>query len=165
MADTNNVVIVGRLTRDLGELRYGPNGSAIANISIACNRRKKVGERWEEEANYFDVTIYGKTAENLKQWLVKGKQICVTGSLQQQRWEKDGQNHSKVVIIADNIQLLGSNSSSSGGYSGTSAQQQYNSAPQSSGFEPSAMGANSVMNSTGFSSSGFSSKFDEDVPF
>jgi len=53
------------------------------------------------------VTCFGKTAENLSQYMTKGKQVGVDGSLHQDRWEKDGQNHSRVVINADNIQLLG----------------------------------------------------------
>ena len=73
MTDFNHVTLIGRLTRD-AELKYTPNGFAILNFSIAVNRRRKNGEQWVEEANFFDITLYGKSAENLKQYLIKGKQ-------------------------------------------------------------------------------------------
>ena len=123
--DLNHVVLVGRLTRDLGSdersFGYVGNGQARASVSIAVNRSRKNGEQWIEEANYFDVTIWGKTAENLKPYLTKGKQIAVDGYLKQDRWEEDGQKFSKVGIVADSVMLLGGRSDnggaqSSGGY-------------------------------------------------
>ena len=91
MTDINRVVLVGRLVRDLGndqrDFAYTPNGQARANISIAVNRSRKQGDQWVDEANFFDVTIWGKTAENLKPYLTKGKQIAVEGYLRQDRWE------------------------------------------------------------------------------
>jgi len=109
--DVNHVILIGRLTRDLGSdersFGYVGNGQARANISIAVNRSRKDGDEWKDEVSYFDVTIWGKTAENLKPYLTKGKQVCVEGSLKQDRWEKDGQKYSRVVINANNVQLLG----------------------------------------------------------
>lgn len=111
MTDLNHVVLIGRLTRDLGSdersFGYVGNGQARANVSIAVNRSKKNGDQWIDEVNYFDITIWGKTAENLKPYLTKGKQICVEGHLRQDRWEKDGQKMSKVTVVADQVQLLG----------------------------------------------------------
>lgn len=137
--DLNHVVVIGRLTRDLGtdekSFGYLPNGNARANISLAVNRSKKQGEQWIDEVSYFDITIFGKTAENLKSFLTKGKQICVEGHLHQDRWEKDGQKNSKIVIIADNVQLLGGkseNSSNNGPAEFTPAEN--NSAPQNNGM-------------------------------
>ena len=104
--DLNCVFIVGRLTRDM-EVKYTSGGMAIGKFSLAVNRKKKSGEQWVDEASFFDVTCFGKTAENLSQYMTKGKQVGVDGSLHQDRWEKDGQNMSRVVINADNIQLLG----------------------------------------------------------
>jgi single-strand DNA-binding protein len=104
--DLNCVFIVGRLTRDM-EVRYASGGMAIGKFSLAVNRKKKSGEQWIDEASFFDVTCFGKTAENLSQYMTKGKQVGVGGSLHQDRWEKDGHSHSRVVINADNIQLLG----------------------------------------------------------
>jgi len=112
MTDLNTVVLIGRLTRDLDSsdprsFGYVGNGMARANISIAVNRSRKNGDQWVDEVNYFDVTIWGKTAENLKSYLTKGKQICVEGYLKQDRWEKDGQKLSKVTVVANNVHLLG----------------------------------------------------------
>ena len=145
MTDTNKVFLIGRLTRDLGaderSFGYIGNGTARANVSIAVNRSKKNGDTWSDEVHYFDVTIWGKTAENLKPYLTKGKQICVEAHLQQERWEKDGQKHSRVAIVADNVQLLGGKSE--GGAAPQSAP-----APQNDGgYEPQ------------------SGDFPEDIPF
>jgi single-strand DNA-binding protein len=106
MADINHVVVVGRLTRD-AELKYTNTGTAICKVSVAVNRRRKVDEQWTEEANFFDVTIWGKMGEAIAQYLVKGKQIGVEGELRQSKWEQDGQTRSKVEIVANNVQLLG----------------------------------------------------------
>ncbi len=111
MTDVNHVILIGRITRDLGtderSFGYTGNGQARANVSIAVNRSRKNGEEWIEEVSYFDVTIWGKTAENLKPYLNKGKQIAVDGYLKQDRWEKDGQKFSRVTVVANNVQLLG----------------------------------------------------------
>jgi len=106
MADMNKWIGIGRLTRD-AEMKYTSGGMAICKFSIAVNARVKQGESWADEASFFDVTVFGKTAEAINQYLVKGKQVAVDGRLKQDRWEKDGQTHSRVVINADNVQLLG----------------------------------------------------------
>ena len=117
MTDLNHVVLIGRLTQDLGSdersFGYVGNGQARAHVSIAVNRSKKSGDEWVETVSYFNITIWGKTAENLKPYLTKGKQICVEGHLQQDRWEKEGQKMSRISIIADNVQLLGGNKNGS----------------------------------------------------
>lgn len=107
--DINHVVLVGRLTRDVGgvDFAYTAGGVACANASIAVNRSRKQGEQWVDEVSYFDVTIWGKTAENLRPYLTKGKLIGVDGFLKQDRWEKDGQRFSKIRVVAENVQLLG----------------------------------------------------------
>lgn len=106
--DINHVTEIGRLTRD-AEVTYTPGRMAVAKFSIAINRRVKKGLEWVDEANYFDVSVFGKQAENLKQFLTKGKQVCVDGYLKQDRWQDQatGQNRSAVKIIANDIQLLG----------------------------------------------------------
>lgn len=114
MTDLNHVVLIGRLTQNLldNERNFGytNNGQARANVSIAVNRSRKNGDSWVDEVNYFNVTIWGKTAENLKNYLTKGKQICVEGHLKQDSWEKDGQKQSRISIVADSVQLLGGKS-------------------------------------------------------
>lgn len=111
MTDINHIVVIGRLTRDISERDFGytAGGTARLNLSIAVNRSEKRNGAWQDKANYFDVNVWGKTAENIKSYLHKGKQIAIDGYLDQQRWEKDGVKYSKVVIIADNLQLLGGN--------------------------------------------------------
>ena len=165
MTDLNHVVLIGRLTRDLGaderSFAYLPTGQARANISIAVNRSKKTGDTWGDEVNYFDVTIFGKTAENLKPYLLKGKQIAIDGYLKQDRWEKDGQKQERVTIVADNVQLLGGR----GDNSSSGSNQMTGGAPR---FQP----ANNAGQNGGFGG-GYSSEpygdtgsdFPEDIPF
>jgi single-strand DNA-binding protein len=117
MADINHVVLVGRLTRD-AELKYTANGQAVCKFSLAINRRRKNGDQWEDEANYFDVVLWGRQGEAINQYLLKGKTIGVEGELKQDRWQQDGQNRSKVEIVAGNVQLLGGGSSQGGAYQG-----------------------------------------------
>lgn len=158
MTDLNHVVLIGRLTQDLGSdersFGYVGNGQARANVSIAVNRSKKNGDQWVDEVNFFNVTIWGKTAENLKPYLTKGKQICVEGHLKQDRWEKDGQKQSRVSIVADSVQLLG------GRNDGSSASS--SSASQPSSFHP----VNQQPQSGGYDSFGDTGNdFPEDIPF
>jgi len=109
MTDINSVVLVGRITKDVGSdersFSYIGNGTAKAVVNIAVNRGVKKGDKWEDEASFFDVVIWGKTAENLKPRLTKGTQITVSGYLKQDRWEKDGQKQSRVQIIADMVEV------------------------------------------------------------
>ena len=113
--DLNHVVLIGRLTRDAELVNVGQ--TVKADLSIAVNRsRKQADGSWTEETSFFDFTLWGKTAEGLKPYLTKGKQIAVEGHLKQDRWEKDGQKFSKVSIVAENVQLLGGRSD--GGSSG-----------------------------------------------
>lgn len=126
MADINHVVLVGRLTRD-AELKYTTGGQAVCKFSIAVNRRRKSGDQWVDEANFFDIVLWGRSGESLNQYLVKGKLIGVEGELRQDRWEQDGQNRSKVEIVANNIHLLGGGGTGAGGggqYSGAPAYQE-----------------------------------------
>ena len=119
MADINHVVLVGRLTKD-AELKYIPSGQAVCKFSLAINRRRRVGEQWEDEPNFFEVVLWGRQGEALSPYLQKGKQVGVEGELHQDRWQQDGQNRSRVEIIASNIQLLGGGSpSGQGPVSGT----------------------------------------------
>jgi len=131
MADINHVVLVGRLTRD-AELKYTASGQAVCKFSVAINRRRKNGEQWEDEANYFDVVLWGRQGEALNQYLQKGKSVGVDGELRQDRWQQDGQNRSKVEIVANNIQLLGG-TPSGGGNSGPQGSGSHGSWPAKSG--------------------------------
>ena len=110
----NSLLIIGRLVRD-ADLRFTASGQAITSFSIAVNRSVKKGDEWSDEASFFDCVLWGKTGEAISQYLTKGKQIAVSGSLRQERWtDKEGANRSKVVINAETVQLLGSTSAQAG---------------------------------------------------
>ncbi len=165
MADLNHVMLIGRLTRD-AEFKYITNGQAICKFSVAVNRRKKSGDQWVDEVNFFDVVLWGRQAETLNQYLLKGKQLAVEGELRQDRWEQDGQNRSKVEIVANNIQLLGGNTgaatgSSHFGNSGTGSSYQGNFDGGQSANRGSAPSGGSGGAAGGVSDDGFS----DDIPF
>jgi single-strand DNA-binding protein len=102
MAD-NGITIVGNLTRD-PELRFTPNGAAVANFGVAVNNRKKVGDNWEDNPSFFDVNCWRELAENAAESLTKGTRVIVTGKLVQRSWEtNEGDKRSKVEIEADAI--------------------------------------------------------------
>jgi single-strand DNA-binding protein len=107
MNDLNNVVLTGRVTRDV-ELKYTTNGSAVANFSIAVNEGvKQPNGQWEDKGNFFDVSLWGKSAETLTRFLTKGKRITVQGRLRQQTWQdQEGRSRSKVIVNAQFVQLL-----------------------------------------------------------
>ena len=111
MTDLNDVILIGRITKDVGSdersFSFVGNGTAKAVVSLAVNRSVKKGDTWEDEVSFIDCTIWGRTAENLKDKLTKGKQVCVHGYLKQDRWEKDGQKQSRLNIVAESVQLLG----------------------------------------------------------
>jgi single-strand DNA-binding protein len=113
MSDVNHVVLIGRLTRD-AELKFTSGGMAVCRFSLAINRRRKNGDEWVDEANFFDVVLFGKSGESVSQYLTKGKQVAVEGELKQDRWEQDGQSRSKIEILANNVQLLGGGNSGGG---------------------------------------------------
>jgi single-strand DNA-binding protein len=125
--DLNKVFEIGNLTRDI-ELSFLQNGTPKGNVSIAVNRGKKSADgQWVEEASYFDVLIWGQPAQNLQQYLTKGKKIAVCGYLKQDRWQdqQTGQNRSRIYIVAEDVQLLGGqqNGQQSNGYSQQPVQQ------------------------------------------
>ena len=130
MVDINHVILIGRLTRD-AELKYTSGGQAVCKFSIAVNRRKKNGDNWEDEANFFDIVVWGRQGESLHPYLVKGKMVGVDGELRQDRWQQDGQNRSKVEIVANNLQLLG------GGVPGDRKNSQNSASPETANDTPS----------------------------
>ncbi|MCD6398229.1 MAG: single-stranded DNA-binding protein [Spirochaetaceae bacterium] len=135
--DINIVTLVGRLTRD-AELKYTNSGIAVCKFSLAVNRKKRSGDQWTDEVSYFDIVLWGKQGEAIQQYLGKGKQIAVSGELRQNRWEQDGQNRSKVEVIASNVQLLGgsggSNTGTSGNYNTNRNDTQTNGSNQNQSF-------------------------------
>ena len=106
MASFNRVILVGNLTRD-PELRYIPSGTAVSDIGLAVNDRVKRGDQWVDEATFVDITLWGRTAEIANEYLSKGSPVLIEGRLKLDRWEKDGQKHSKLKVIGERLQMLG----------------------------------------------------------
>ena len=161
--DINHVTLVGRLTRD-AEIRYSGSGFPITTLSLALTATRKKGDDWVEESHFFDCTVLGKQGEALKDYLLKGKQIAVDGKLRQERWEQDdGNKRSKVVVLVDNIQLLGSRTDSQqgGGYNSQQTQQQSNFGVRASEIPPPGSNPNGS-NSTDI---GEFREEDDDIPF
>ena len=144
-SDLNNIMLIGRLTKD-PESKYLPSGSAVVEFSIANNYY--MSNKNSTEVNYFDVVAFGKMAETVAKYLTKGKQVAISGTLRQDRWQDKDTNapRSKVRIIMQSMQMLGS---ASGGVGA-------NSPNMDATYTPSSMG-NSV------DIGGFSD--DDEVPF
>ncbi len=106
MASFNRVILVGNLTRD-PELRYIPSGTAVSEIGLAVNDRVKRGDQWVEETTFVDVTLWARTAEIANEYLSKGSSVLIEGRLKLDRWEKEGQKHSKLRVIGERLQMLG----------------------------------------------------------
>jgi len=114
MASFNRVILVGNLTRD-PELRYIPSGTAVSDIGLAVNDRVKRGDQWVDEATFVDITLWGRTAEIANEYLSKGAPVLIEGRLKLDRWEKDGQKHSKLKVIGERLQMLGGKEGGGGG--------------------------------------------------
>ncbi len=110
MASFNKVILVGNLTRD-PDLRYTPKGTAIAKIGVAVNRvwTSDAGER-KEEVTFVDVDVFGRTAENVGKYMRKGRPILIEGRLRLDQWDdkQTGQKKSKLGVVAETVQFLGS---------------------------------------------------------
>ncbi|MDH4127359.1 MAG: single-stranded DNA-binding protein [Spirochaetota bacterium] len=110
MSDINVVVITGRLTRD-AEIKYTPGGMAVGKLTLAVNKYDK--RKKKDMPSFFDVVLFGKLAESLASYLLKGSQITVSGELKMDRWnDKEGNTKSKISIIANTVQLLGKSNNS-----------------------------------------------------
>lgn len=108
MTDLNKVIISGNVVHDIGERDIQKVGeSTKLTITIATNKSVKSNGEWKNKASFFDVVLWGKLADNLKPYLVKGKGVAVVGILDQDRWEKDGQKKTKDYITAEELKLLG----------------------------------------------------------
>lgn len=97
----NKVILTGRWSKDV-ELRYTPNGTAVANSSIAI--QEGYGEN--KSTHFFDVVMWKKTAEAAAQYSGKGKRVAVEGRLQQRSWEKDGRKHYAIEVVAEHVEFL-----------------------------------------------------------
>lgn len=104
--DTNFVILIGRLTRDV-ELISTKNGGMIAKFSLASSRSERRGDSWQESVGYFDCQLWGKRAETIQKFTSKGSKICVQGNLKLESWTgADGKKNSKVIINVAEFQFL-----------------------------------------------------------
>ena len=98
----NSVIIMGRLTRD-PEMRHTQNGTAVASLTLACDRdfKPKSGEK---ETDFIDVVVWGKTAEFAANYFTKGRMVIVEGRLQVRGWQdKDGNKRKSTEVVADRM--------------------------------------------------------------
>lgn len=115
MASYNRVILVGNLTRDV-ELRYIPSGTAVSELGLAVNdRRKTANGEWVDETTFVDVTLWGRTAEVASEYLSKGSSVLIEGRLKLDTWEKDGKKNSKLRVICEKMQMLGGRGGGGGG--------------------------------------------------
>lgn len=102
----NSVSITGNLGKD-PELSRTASGTDILNFSVAVNeRRKGFSGEWEDYTNWIPVAVFGKRAESLSNLISKGMKVAVQGKLRYQTWEKDGYKHSKISVIADEVDIM-----------------------------------------------------------
>lgn len=100
----NKVLLAGNLTRD-PELRTTPNGVQVTEFGVATNRRVKRNERWEDEADFHNVVVFGKTAEFVNQYFKKGSSIFVEGRLHTRSWDGEKGKQYRTEIIAEQVQF------------------------------------------------------------
>lgn len=123
MAGLNKVMLIGNAGKD-AELRYMASGTPQAKFSLAVNnrRRNQQTNEWEDQTEWFNILIWGDTAERVSQYITKGKQVYIEGRLQTRSWDDDsGQRHYMTEVVAQTVQLLGSREGGSGGGGGGSS--------------------------------------------
>lgn len=142
MANFNKVILLGNLTRDI-ELRSTQSGMALAKFGMAVNRKYSQNGEQKESTCFVDLTAWGRQAEILAQYVGKGSQLFVEGRLEYSTWEaKDGGGkRSKLEVVVENFQFVGSGGSRSGGGGGGGGR---GSRGQSGGAEASAGGGGDV---------------------
>jgi single-strand DNA-binding protein len=116
MADFNKVYLMGRLVKDV-DLKYTPGGTAVAEFRMAVNRNYTTsGGEKREETLFIEVTVWGRRGEVVAQYCSKGSSLFIEGRLKQDNWEtKDGQKRSKITVVCDDFQFIGSKPTGGGG--------------------------------------------------
>ena len=144
MANYNRVILVGRLTRDV-ELKCTPSGTPVTDLGLAVSERRKTANgEWVDEPLFIDVTLWGRTAEVASEYLSKGSPVLIEGRLKLHQWEADGQKRSKIRVVGERMQMLGTRGTSNGASGGSTARPMSQAAPAQAAFgEPAAtqMGA------------------------
>ncbi len=118
-ASYNRVILLGNLTRD-PEIRYTPSGTAVTDVGLAVNDRRKNSEgQWVDETTYVDVTLWGRTAEVAGEYLSKGSPVLIEGRLKLDSWETgDGQKRNKLRVVCERMQMVGARGGAGGGAGG-----------------------------------------------
>lgn len=118
MANFNKVILLGNLTRD-PELRVTPKGTSVCQFGMAVNRVYRSGDDTQEETTFVDLEAWGKQAEIISKYVSKGNPLFIEGRLKFDSWEsKEGEKRSKLKVIVENMQLMGSRSDNGGGQQG-----------------------------------------------
>lgn len=116
----NRVVLSGNLTRD-PDLRQTASGTSVLGFGMAVNDRRKNSQtgEWEDYANFVDCTMFGQRAQAISQYLRKGLKVAVEGKLRYSSWDRDGQKHSKLEVVVDELEFMSSRGEGQqqGGYS------------------------------------------------
>ena len=166
----NNVVLVGRMTRD-AELRYTPSNQAVATFTLAVNRNFK-NQNGEREADFINCVIWRQQAENLANWAKKGTLVGVTGRIQTRNYEnQQGQRVYVTEVVADNFQILESRSTregqSGGSYNGEFNNNSSFGGSSNGGFssQPSQQTPNFGRDESPFGNSNPMDISDDDLPF
>jgi single-strand DNA-binding protein len=108
MASLNTVLLIGNLTKD-PEVRYTPSGKAVGDLRLAVNRTYRAADGADrDETCFIDIVVWGRQAETCGEYLRKGSAVLVDGRLQYNEWEKDGRKHSRIRVVAQRVQFLGS---------------------------------------------------------
>lgn len=108
----NKVILIGRLTRD-PELRYTSTGKAVCDFTLAVDRPFS-GMSGEKEADFINIVVWNKPAENVAKYMAKGRQCAVEGRLQIRSYDgNDGQRKYRTEVIANSVEFIGSNNTSS----------------------------------------------------
>ncbi len=103
----NKCIMVGNLCKD-PEVRFAQSGTAVCNLRIAVSERVKIGDDWQDKAEFVTVVAFGKTAENVGQYLAKGRQVYVEGRLQTRTYkDKDGNDKYATEVVANIVLFLG----------------------------------------------------------
>ena len=106
MASLNKVMLIGNVGQD-PELRYTPDGNPVANFSIAVNRRRRVGDEYKDETEWFNIVCFSRTAENVNQYLTKGQKVYVEGRFQSSEYVgQDGNQRKSFEVIANEVTFL-----------------------------------------------------------
>jgi len=158
-SNVNVVVITGNLTKD-PELRHTGGGTAVCELRVAVNSRRKNGQtgEWEDKPNFFDVTVWGAQGENCANYLSKGRPVAVEGRLDWREWEakEGGGKRQAVQIIANTVQFLGSRDGSGGGGGGNG---------NGGGFTPTSDVPADTSDFEGAAAGGGGGGSEDDIPF